>query len=228
MLHKINNFYLMLLPTLIVGIATIMNANNRIQLIIGIGILYFTMFIIALRVNHLHSHLFSFPIIPISIILISFSSINTALYYYHFFSHLNLLFLLTSIVIRIFFFSYACVLMIFVLLSSKKVKSETIFAAVCGYLLIGIIWSFLYLIFWEIDPQSFHLPVPRDYEYKPWNLSIYFSFSTLTTLGYGDIFPINRWVMFLANMEAILGSFYMAIVVAKLVSLYDLEKKNND
>jgi hypothetical protein len=225
MLHKINNFYLTLLPTLIVGIATIMNANNRIQLIMGIGILYFTMFIISLRVNHLHSHLFSFQIIPLSIILISISSINTFLYYERIFPRFNLFFLLSSIVIRIFFFSYACGLMIFVLLSAKKVNFETILAAVCGYLLIGIIWSFLYLIFWEIFPHSFHLTIAREYQYKPWNLSIYFSFSTLTTLGYGDIIPIDRWVMFLANMEAVLGSFYLAIVVARLVSIYDLHKE---
>ena len=65
----------------------------------------------------------------------------------------------------------------------------------------------------------------REYQYKPWNLSIYFSFSTLTTLGYGDIIPIDRWVMFLANMEAVLGSFYLAIMVARLVSIYDLNKE---
>ena len=133
MLHKINNFYLTLLPTLIIGIATIMNANNRIQFIMGIGILYFTMFIIALRVNHLHSHLFSFQIIPLSLILISISSINTFLYYERIFPQFNLFFLISSIVIRIFFFSYACCLMIFVLISAKKVKPETIFAAICGY-----------------------------------------------------------------------------------------------
>ncbi|PZV27117.1 MAG: two pore domain potassium channel family protein [Snowella sp.] len=225
MLHKINNFYLTLLPTLIMGIATMMNANNRLQFIVGIGILYFTMFIIALRVNHLHSHLFSFQIIPLSLILISISSINSFLYYERIFPQLNLFFLASSIVIRIFFFSYACCLMIFVLISAKKVKSETILAAICGYLLIGIIWSFLYLIFWEIDPHAFHLTIAREYQYKPWNLSIYFSFSTLTTLGYGDIIPIDRWVMFLANMEAVLGSFYLAIVVARLVSIYDLSKE---
>ena len=225
MLHKINNFYLTLLPTLIIGIATIMNANNRIQLIMGIGILYFTMFIIALRVNHLHSYLFSFQIIPFSLILISISSINTFLYYERIFPQFNLFFLISSIVIRIFFFSYACCLMIFVLISSKKVNSETILAAICGYLLIGIIWSFLYLLFWEIAPHSFHLTIAREYQYKPWNLSIYFSFSTLTTLGYGDIIPIDRWIMFLANMEAVLGSFYLAIVVARLVSIYDLNKE---
>ncbi len=138
-----------------------MNANNRLQFIVGIGILYFTMFIIALRVNHLHSHLFSFQIIPLSLILISISSINSFLYYERIFPQLNLFFLASSIVIRIFFFSYACCLMIFVLISAKKVKSETILAAICGYLLIGIIWSFLYLIFWEIDPHAFHLTIAR-------------------------------------------------------------------
>lgn len=49
---------------------------------------------------------------------------------------------------------------------------------------------------------------------------MYFSFMTLTTVGYGDIIPVNKWAMALANFEAIIGAFYLTVIIARLVSLY--------
>lgn len=49
---------------------------------------------------------------------------------------------------------------------------------------------------------------------------MYFSLITLTTVGYGDIFPIDKWVMVLANFEAMTGAIYLTVIVARLVSLY--------
>jgi hypothetical protein len=55
-------------------------------------------------------------------------------------------------------------------------------------------------------------------------LVFYFSFTTLTTLGYGDVSPVNSFAMMLANAEALIGQLYPAIVIAKLVSLYTEDK----
>ena len=52
-----------------------------------------------------------------------------------------------------------------------------------------------------------------------------FSFTTLTTLGYGDITPNNAFAMILTNAEALVGQIYPAVVIAKLVSLYKVESK---
>ncbi len=73
---------------------------------------------------------------------------------------------------------------------------------------------------WQISPNALHISVVGDYDYKPWNLVMYFSFTTLTTVGYGDIVPADRWIMVLAIFEAILGAIFLAIVVARLVSIY--------
>lgn len=97
---------------------------------------------------------------------------------------------------------------------------RTIVTAIVGYLFIGIIWSFVYLTLWQIDPKAFHVSSIRDDEFKPWNLVMYFSFMTLTTVGYGDIIPVNKWAMALANFEAIIGAFYLTVIIARLVSLY--------
>jgi hypothetical protein len=73
---------------------------------------------------------------------------------------------------------------------------------------------------WQIDPKAFHVSIIQDYEFRPWNLVMYFSFMTLTTVGFGDIIPVNKWTMALTNFEAMVGAIYLTVIVARLVSLY--------
>lgn len=97
------------------------------------------------------------------------------------------------------------------------VSGNQIIGSVCVYLLLGLSWSFIYLIQLELFPEAFN-----GIEYKPWidNLfdAVYFSFITLTTVGYGDISPALPIPRFFVFIESILGGFYLAIMVASLVS----------
>jgi hypothetical protein len=117
-------------------------------------------------------------------------------------------------------FGYGWLTTVKLILSRKTVTNQTIVLAITAYLFIGIIWSFMYFTIWQIDPHAFQINVLREYELKPWNLAMYFSFITLTTVGYGDIVPIGKWVMVLANFEAMAGAIYLTVIVARLVSLY--------
>ena len=85
------------------------------------------------------------------------------------------------------------------------------------FLLLGFIWAIFYLLILEVTPTSF-----SGIELTTWKENLpevmYFSFVTLTTLGYGDVLPISPLARFLVYMEAIVGVFYMAIVVSSLVS----------
>ena len=101
-------------------------------------------------------------------------------------------------------------------LFSGSVDANTIIGAVAIYLLLGLIWSVLYLITLEFWHGAFN-----GIEYRHWaenfSTSIYFSYVTMTTLGYGDIspaVPISRVLVFL---QAIFGTFYMAVVVASMI-----------
>lgn len=101
-------------------------------------------------------------------------------------------------------------------LFSGRVDANTIIGAVAIYLLLGLIWSVLYLITLEFWHGAFN-----GIEYGHWaenfSLSIYFSYVTMTTLGYGDIspaVPVSRVLVFL---QAIFGTFYMAVVVASMI-----------
>jgi hypothetical protein len=130
------------------------------------------------------------------------------------------IFFIGAALIRLSIFSHGWLLLTKTLATRQKVTDRTVVTAMVGYLFIGIIWSFVYLMIWQVDPKAFHISTIRDDDFRPWNLVMYFSFMTLTTVGYGDIIPVNKWAMALANFEAMIGAFYLAVIIARLVSLY--------
>jgi voltage-gated potassium channel len=103
----------------------------------------------------------------------------------------------------------------------NQTSGAAILDAVCGYLLLGIIWSVLYSAVEMVSPGSFRLPVPEGTDIAtarvdPGVLS-YYSFITLATVGYGDVTPTTPLARSLAWTEAVAGQFYLAILVAGLV-----------
>jgi len=104
-----------------------------------------------------------------------------------------------------------------ILFTGNSVDSNKIIGSVALFLLLGLMWAISYLLIMEFSPESF-----TGMSDKPWGENFsrmaYFSFVTLTTLGYGDISPASPFAQSIVYMEAIAGVFYMAIVVASLVS----------
>ena len=91
--------------------------------------------------------------------------------------------------------------------------------AVVLYLNLATIFASAYRLIWELSPAAFtNLPAPTG---GPGELAtmLYFSLTTLTTTGYGDIVAVDPFARSLANLEAVLGQFYLAITVARLVTL---------
>ena len=109
------------------------------------------------------------------------------------------------------------------ILKEGEVDSERIFAALNVYLMIGIMCGLLFFIFEEQWPGSFSLSGLSFAGSKTIQLAdtLYFSFVTLGTLGYGDITPVGGPARALAVSEAIVGQMYLVVVVARLVSLYE-------
>ncbi len=101
-------------------------------------------------------------------------------------------------------------------LLSGVVNSNIIVGSISIYLLLGLVWATLYLLVLEFVPGSFHGLESKGWE-ENFSEAVYFSYVTLTTLGYGDISPALPLSRVLVFMEAIVGMFYMAIVVATLV-----------
>ncbi len=112
------------------------------------------------------------------------------------------------------------------LLRAQRVGSEQICASIVLYLLIGIFYWVLYglLARYELSPPAFHGVAPHPEaivsigERRSFDL-LYFSFVSLTTVGYGDIVPVHPFARTLATLEAVTGQLYLALLVARLVSL---------
>ena len=108
------------------------------------------------------------------------------------------------------------------ILHAPRVNSEVLCAAVSTYLLLGLWWAIAYGMAARLSPECFigatgATRVLQDLD------AVYFSFITITTVGYGDITPASSTTRMLAMTEAITGTMYMAVLVARLVSLYTME-----
>jgi len=112
------------------------------------------------------------------------------------------------------------------ILFSGKISTNKLVGSVCIYLLIGVIWAILYLFIDLLTINAFQGLSIQEQDQPVWEF-IYFSFVTLTTLGYGDVSPLNEAARTLAYFEAICGQFYMAILVASLVGAHMADRLQN-
>lgn len=105
--------------------------------------------------------------------------------------------------------------------SAKRVDANLISATLCLYLLLGLLWGTIYATFEAFRPGSFagELLAEADTATDKLHYLYYFSYITLTTLGYGDILPQTREAAALCQVEAILGQFFTAVLVARLVGI---------
>jgi len=122
----------------------------------------------------------------------------------------------------IFFFIFTAFHILKVILSREYVTLEVIVGAIAVYLMLGIIWSICYGFLETIYPGSFAFAKPGE-TIDPYSL-IYFSFVTLTTLGYGDTVPITSMAQSLCIVEALVGQIYLVVLVAWLVGMFIAEK----
>lgn len=100
------------------------------------------------------------------------------------------------------------------------IDSEVLCAAICGYLLLGILWTGFYAVIVLVNPGAFISSIEPKVQLGD---MLYFSFTTLTTTGFGDILPKDAAVRMFAVLEAVVGIFYNAIVIARFVGLYGLQ-----
>ena len=119
------------------------------------------------------------------------------------------------------FFLYVIVNLLRFILRAPRVDANVLCAGVSGYLLLGLLWIPAYLLVARVTPAAFAIsPAPGVDPVMHGFNGFYFSFITLTTVGYGDITPVSKVARMLAVMEAIAGVFYLAVLISRLVSVY--------
>jgi voltage-gated potassium channel len=114
------------------------------------------------------------------------------------------------------------------LFRATLVTGNTICAALCLYLLIGLLWGSLFAILESLVPNSFAGALLENTSKRETAHHLqYFSYVTLSTLGYGDITPQTRGASALCQAEAIIGQFLTIVVVARLVGIQVAQQSNN-
>jgi len=126
-------------------------------------------------------------------------------------------------VLLVLFLGWAVVEILRNLFAEKPVQTDDVFGAVCGYLLVAGVWANLYALAELLVPGSFSVdPAIRD-DLADWHgrraLFGYFSFTTIASLGYSDVTPIKAPATTLVLAEVVFGQFYLAVVVAQIVSM---------
>ena len=115
------------------------------------------------------------------------------------------------------FFTFVTVTILSYLFRAEEITSDVIIAAICAYFLLGLIWALIFSIIESVQPGSFQI---SEDEESVVSILFYFSFVTLTTLGYGDVTPISTSARSLALLESIMGQLYLAILIARLVGIH--------
>ncbi|WP_415405772.1 potassium channel family protein [Sulfurovum sp. CS9] len=133
-----------------------------------------------------------------------------------FFGHQAYIYLILMILLIFFIGSFASAAkqVLFV----GDIDGNKIIGSLSLYLLLGLMWTVIYLLLLAMDPSAFSGVEAANWQ-QGFSRIAYYSFVTLTTLGYGDILPTNHVAEFFVYMEAIIGVFYMAIIVSSLISL---------
>ena len=137
---------------------------------------------------------------------------------------------LCSSVVGVVFFAYVAAMILADLASATEVSLDTIGGAACGYVMIGITWGSLYFVIELLHRGSFNLPPIGTSSHGTLQSDflqlIYYSYATLTSVGYGDISARTILARNLSVVEAMVGQFYIAVLVARLVSLMITQRQS--
>ncbi len=116
------------------------------------------------------------------------------------------------------YYAYATILIGATLLGSSAQLDDRVYGGFVVYLLSGVAFATLHRYISAIDPSAYWGSVHAQNTALEWDTALYFSMVTLTTLGFGDIVPVNAWARAVTTLESTTGLFITAVVIARLAS----------
>ena len=121
------------------------------------------------------------------------------------------------------FLGYVLLVIIRHLFNVDRVSPDTICGSLCAYVMLALLWALVMASIEILRPGSF-LAGGHSREFAPWSgehlgTALYFSFVTLTTLGFGDVVPVSPATKMLVALEALVGQLFLTVLVARLVGL---------
>jgi hypothetical protein len=119
------------------------------------------------------------------------------------------------------FYAFIAVAVFLEVITTSRVTTDTLYGAVCVYLLVGMAFGSLFDMIETLHPGSFQInvdtAVPAEIR---WRTLIFFSFMTLTTIGLGDVTPTTVQTQSLTAIEGVIGVLYLAVLIARIVGMY--------
>jgi hypothetical protein len=132
---------------------------------------------------------------------------------------------------NLFYFGVICFYLSVYVYRSQRISAQVLFAAMSLYMMLAVLWASIYTNLELYYDTAFHFYGATQAEAgiegeDLKSYMMYYSFVTLSTLGYGDITPQHIVARNWAAVEAMMGQFFIAIVIARLVSLYTIERQH--
>ena len=179
--------------------------------VINLEILFLSILIVSVFMHKYNTKLFKITVVSLMLILINILvyDVNQSVYQYF---------------LKLLIIGITIIELFKEIIRTKIINAHIISGAISIYILIGVFWYLLYMFLIFIDPDSFLFN-----HHHTNKLSIdmlYFSFTTLTTLGYGDITPVSYTAKMWAMTEAMMGVLFLAVMISRLVSHFDSNKKS--
>lgn len=126
-----------------------------------------------------------------------------------------------ALICTILFLAFTIVSLLRAVIRSERITHDTIYGSLNVYLLMALAWGSAYLLLETIQPGALSIDAVRHPNHRiDWYDCIFYSFVTLTTIGYGDIVPVTDKARSLSILEAVCGVLYVAVLVSRLVGLY--------
>jgi len=199
-----DKYYLLLFTqVLFFGILPFINESNKLSSII-IPVLLGAMMIAGVNAAYKETKMFNVGVaisfvFAVTIILLEFDKYP--------------LVVLAAFLAFMLFFIFVIYGIIKMLLLTSEVKASLLVGAFSGYLMIGVILTFFLIMLNTFDPHTLNIPEST----MGFGDFLYFSLITMTTIGYGDISPVNPVAQMVSAFSAIISQFYLAVVVAVIV-----------
>lgn len=124
------------------------------------------------------------------------------------------------------FLIFVTSVLVWSIVSNPSVTADTLAGAVSAYFLIGITFAMAYMLINNLYPGSFRDTVESGKHFAPSDFT-FFSFVTLTTVGYGDIVPWNNHARSLAIIESVIGIMYPAVLISRLVGMHQSKREES-
>ncbi len=126
-------------------------------------------------------------------------------------------------------FSYISYLIFRDLIQVKNIDADMIAGGISIYLMIGLIFAFIYIALFNYNHGNFVVSEMLEAQKLKYdeNIFVYFSYVTMTTLGYGDVTPVTTIARVVVQFQVLLAQLYLAIFIARLVSMYTASKMSD-